>query len=518
VPIFINGAYPCKQSYAYGTNNGRLFTTSRCHCINNKMNAVFALLCIGTVAAGSSDEALETPSCLVAHAFPPARDATTLQQTTCISPPPSHATPICELNEWQDLSTDSKSQYIKMGWDEDEWDDSLQITGVDKLDEVLWNDICENYQAILTSQGYKEDSWNTRVHVLSGACQVVSWNDLSEESQEEYENEGWTESMWNNNRWIHSRHDAEDFLWKDLCSPYRQELQARGWTEQAWDTDDGTKMTFYNEAELSWEELSQDRQLQFIKDGFNKKNFHRMYRNTEDGSHNDILAPAGEFLPLVVSLDVPEVQSLNFTFLSSLNMDIGLVASLADKESESFVASAPLSEYIARIHGGDTSMYAQMEDSDRFTDQLWKPIGSKVMKHLRSALNTCELAQNGQYQQEWMHLSDNYFDWAMFLGGKGTTTAMHFDTDAFSFLYVVEGRKRVVMLENTGLVNETRFNVSSFFHGSAWTDMDILKTENQPEGTLVVEVGPGEGVAIPHRAWHSVENLEHTIAYAIRLM
>ena len=141
-----------------------------------------------------------------------------------------------------------------------------------------------------------------------------------------------------------------------------------------------------------------------------------------------------------------------------------------------------------------------------------------MFKYLRAALAESELAKNDQYKQEWADLDDGEFDWAMFLGGKGTTTAMHYDTDAFSFLYVVEGRKKVILLENTGLLNETRFNISSFFHGSAWTDLNIIKSENQPEGTVVIEVGPGEGISIPHRAWHAVENVEHTVAYAIRLM
>jgi len=77
-----------------------------------------------------------------------------------------------------------------------------------------------------------------------------------------------------------------------------------------------------------------------------------------------------------------------------------------------------------------------------------------VVKHLRAGLAASELAQNGQYKQEWTKLDDDDFGWALFLGGKGTTTAMLFDTDDFSFLYVVEGRKRVVLLENPGLVNE----------------------------------------------------------------
>jgi mannose-6-phosphate isomerase-like protein (cupin superfamily) len=179
-----------------------------------------------------------------------------------------------------------------------------------------------------------------------------------------------------------------------------------------------------------------------------------------------------------------------------------------------------------------------MEDVDGFKKELWEPIGSKIIQYLRPALQESELVRSGLYKREWLDVDDQSFDWAMFLvstsrrceltlvslilhspyqGAAGTSTAMHFDTDQFGFLYVVEGRKRVVVLENTGLVNETRFNITSFFHGSAWTDLDILKTEHQPEGTLVFEVGPGEGIVIPSRAWHAVENLEPTLAYSIRI-
>ena len=206
----------------------------------------------------------------------------------------NHRTLACELDEWDDLTETSQWLHSRIGWDEDEWDEHLQVTSVKDLEFVFWNDVCEEYKTFLTNQGWTRESWNERVHQRAGACQVNKWSELSEQSQAEYQEQGLTEEEWNSDRWIHNRHDAEAILWEDLCNPYRQELQARGWNKEAWNDDDGTKMTFYNEAELDWEELSEDRRQQFINDGFTERKYRRTMRSTEDGSHNDILAPAGE--------------------------------------------------------------------------------------------------------------------------------------------------------------------------------------------------------------------------------
>ena len=404
---------------------------------------------------------------------------------------------------------------MQIDWDEDEWNENLLVSSLDNVEEVFWNDLCQQYQDILQNQGHTRETWDKGIHKAAGAhCQVAAWNELSVESSRQYQADGWTAESWNARRWIYSRKNAEEILWTDLCSPYRQELQACGWNEVAWNQDDVSKMTFYNEAELDWDELPEGRRRHFTNNGVDRDEYQLEYRNTEDGSHSDMLAPGGKFSPRVISLSVPQVQALDLAHLTSLDVDIGLRHNKADEENESFVATAPLCEYVARIREGDSSTYSQIED-DRYTEELWHPIGSKVIQHLSYALSKSELVETGEYRKEWM--DESKLTWGMFLGANATTTALHFDTDAFNFLYVVEGRKRVVMLENTGLVNETRFNVSSFFSGSAWADLNVLKAENQPPHTVVLEVGPGEGVAIPHRAWHSVENLEPTVAYAVRV-
>ena len=453
--------------------------------------------------------------------FSTVRDNNATNDTSTHPPPepPLGTTHLCELDEWNVLTEESQWMHARIGWNPEMWGEQVRVTSENDMENVFWDNVCKEYKGVLTSQGWSRDMWNERVHERAGACQVSKWNDLSEQSKQVYQEEdGLSEEEWNFDRWIHNRQDAEGILWEDICHSYRQELQARGWNKEAWNDHDGTKMSFYNEAELNWEELSEDRRQQYIDDGYTERSYHRLARNAEDGSHNDILAPAGEFDPRVLSLHVPEVQALNFTYLATLNVEVGLVDSIPDEESESFIEAAPMGEYVKRIQAGENHTYAQMEDGDRFKRNLWKSIGSKVMRYLGTAIEASELVEYGYYKREWMDLENGAYDWAIFMGGKSTKTAMHFDTDTFSFLYVVEGKKRVVMLENTGLVNETRFNVSSFFTGSAWTDLNILEPENQPEGTVVMDVGPGQGIMIPHRAWHSVENLEHTIAYALRIM
>ncbi len=141
-----------------------------------------------------------------------------------------------------------------------------------------------------------------------------------------------------------------------------------------------------------------------------------------------------------------------------------------------------------------------------------------VTTRVKEGLVYAELKHNyGMFKEEWKNLDPSGFDWSLFMGSKGTQTPMHFDNDLFNFLYVVEGRKRIVLIPNDQRT-ESMFKVKEFYSGSAWTGLDILhKDFHLPEGAVEVIIGPNEGLIIPYRWWHAVQNVENTLAYGFRV-
>jgi hypothetical protein len=99
---------------------------------------------------------------------------------------------------------------------------------------------------------------------------------------------------------------------------------------------------------------------------------------------------------------------------------------------------------------------------------------------------------------------------------KGTVTHMHLDTDIFQFLYVVHGKKRVVVIPNDErTVNLYKPRRDGF---SMWTDVDILNTTAPlPKYAQEFILTPGTGLSIPYLAWHAVENMETSIGYNLRI-
>ena len=102
---------------------------------------------------------------------------------------------------------------------------------------------------------------------------------------------------------------------------------------------------------------------------------------------------------------------------------------------------------------------------------------------------------------------------SLWLGGNGSTTSMHVDDQSFNAIMVLSGRKRVVLLSP---------DVQSFLcirptQSACWTGKDLLqRPPSALQGRLQeVLLRPGDALFIPEDWWHSVENLEPTIAVGL---
>jgi len=105
--------------------------------------------------------------------------------------------------------------------------------------------------------------------------------------------------------------------------------------------------------------------------------------------------------------------------------------------------------------------------------------------------------------------------WALWVGANGSKTALHYDADAINYLYVASGLKRVVLIPHTeSPLRWNQCDAGKFVANSCWVQEDVLS--HPPNASVVFYVGAGEALLIPYLHWHSVENLEPTVAMSYR--
>ena len=169
-----------------------------------------------------------------------------------------------------------------------------------------------------------------------------------------------------------------------------------------------------------------------------------------------------------------------------------------------------LSEYMKLFHTG-TTLYLKYEDGEIFQKKLHSIIGQEVLSAFEE-----KLTEQGLMNIEWRNYKYTDENWSFWLGNKGTSTSLHIDYDVFNFLWVLKGKKRVVMIPNNE-ETKRRYKCKVFVEShSCWPEVDVLKGD-LPEGAVEFIIGPGQGVAIPRLAWHAVENLEPTLAFGFRI-
>ena len=100
--------------------------------------------------------------------------------------------------------------------------------------------------------------------------------------------------------------------------------------------------------------------------------------------------------------------------------------------------------------------------------------------------------------------------WSLWIGAKGSATAMHVDDHAFNVLYVVRGLKRLVLVDDTHPFECTEPEQSPT---ACWVERDILAAP--PPYAREVVIGTGQAFVLPPAHWHAVENLEPTIAFGV---
>jgi len=287
--------------------------------------------------------------------------------------------------------------------------------------------------------------------------------------------------------------------WDDAQPGHKIALQQLGWTKEMWDSPD----IFSTPAQdTPWSKLTPTEQNAAEYLGFDNLSWFVRSANETD------------FNPEVTRLHIPELLKFNLDYFANLDIPVSLCDGDTLKNDEECSEKTTMSEYVAELKKG-SMLYLKYEDEDPFKGHVQSAIGDKVVKYMRDALSKSPLRENGKYPALYDDLEINGNEWVFWLGGNNTSTSMHYDEDMVNFLWVVEGHKRVVVIPNDERTHGTYSCDSKYLGHSCWTGIDILNGSLPPHA-VEIELKSGEGIMIPHMAWHAVKNLAPTVAFGIR--
>ena len=321
----------------------------------------------------------------------------------------------------------------------------------------------------------------------------LSWEELSPERREYFTNTGWTREKWDGGDNYYQQY------WEELNDEQRKAVIVLGWTEENW--VDGHDPDAYRK---SWLNLTPEERSAAEVLGYTEHTWHTK-------------AAMLDFAPIVFPLSIPELEHMNLDYLETLDVKIAVVNGTIVNGDDELIDEyqTTMSKYIKELRAG-SKLYLKYEDQDPLKAHVSSLIGAKVIVHMKEALRNSPLREMGYYldvYDTWPLFEDNY---SFFVGGTNTSTPMHYDYDAFNFLWLVQGRKRVVLIPNDERTIGKYECVSSFEYHSCWTGVDILSGP-LPEYAIEIELGPGDGLFIPGKTWHAVMNLEPSVAYGLRI-
>ena len=152
-----------------------------------------------------------------------------------------------------------------------------------------------------------------------------------------------------------------------------------------------------------------------------------------------------------------------------------------------------LYEYInSYLLEGKTEYYFKSEDSYQFLREIGFDFYVKY------------------YFRDLVPLFSNIYT-SFWMGPRGSFTSFHFDTDAVNFLCLLEGRKKICFVKSEFAHKiRTREGVDD-----CWADISSVMIQKMKDTNQICEfiLKPGEIFNIPHKMWHSVENLDNTLSF-----
>ena len=316
------------------------------------------------------------------------------------------------------------------------------------------------------------------------------WQDLPKKLRSYYRILGFTETIWEDDL------IPEKKSWLELKESQTDALEVLGWTQDLWQSTNASFRTFTENK--PWHVLTKEERKAARYFGFDEETWH-----AHDWGR--------DFDPQVLhNVSIPALEIFDFDFLSKIEVQVKVVDG-ATVECDEYLEPnyMTMKEYIDALHKG-SHLYLKYEDHEGFKKYIRSTIGTNILHHLQETVSELDLLK-----PEWQSIKLDDKNWVIWVGGAHTTTAMHFDTDDFNFLWVLKGRKRIVLMPNDERT-AGKYDCKTYIENhSCWTGVDILNG-TLPDHAVEVELGPMDGIWIPHLCWHAVENLEPTIAFGLQ--
>ncbi len=165
--------------------------------------------------------------------------------------------------------------------------------------------------------------------------------------------------------------------------------------------------------------------------------------------------------------------------------------------------SMKLSEYFEKYFN-NSDYYFKTEDQYNFLEQI--NLESKFLRLCR------------QIFKHNLILNDRISFW---LGGIGTTTSFHVDIEDISYLYIIEGCKKIYLINPK--YTRYMYPYPTYYHYAIYSQIDFKNIDYQKYPLFkyvkieTVILKEGQSILIPRNWWHAVENIIPTVAISYKL-
>ena len=154
-------------------------------------------------------------------------------------------------------------------------------------------------------------------------------------------------------------------------------------------------------------------------------------------------------------------------------------------------------DYIFLILNYQTQEYLKAEDDYQLLKEF--KIEDKVLELFNSIKPTLSLEK----LSFWM-------------GPKNSITPLHYDYDYYNVLMILEGKKEIILIHPK--YSKYLYEIEEYNIGSSWSQVDIWNIDIQKYPLLKhitydkIILEKGESLYIPAFYWHSIRNIENSIA------
>lgn len=203
--------------------------------------------------------------------------------------------------------------------------------------------------------------------------------------------------------------------------------------------------------------------------------------------------------PVLYNRNIPELDFLTFDYLRDEHGEQEIYATLnssvypdmaSEKRYRTMTLRTFLDDKISEYYFKSEDLYSFLKDIKL------KPLLDKIFPSYFPLPNVL------------------YRSYSFWCGGKGTTTAWHTDIEDHSVLYVITGKKKILVAKPSS----DMYPRDKYFLGSLWSQIDFKEPDlDRYPKYKDVEIKEfllkaGDALYIPRNWWHCVENLEPTIA------